>query len=260
MNTSRPGAAGPISTGLVAIAVALSAMASPATAKTEVKGDIHSVTLRVENGSIDETLKALEASFGLRYRAPGNLAKTISGSYQGSLKDVVKRVLDGYDFVLTTRGTAIELAVIGKSAAAAPVGAPAQVKAPVSKPTVTVQQTPKATANLQVAALEAEQPNLPVPVDMRNAADGPVPFLIADNDPSKMPTPNANGSTMPMPTPSASADGPVPRPNMSSSASMPMPTPDTSGNGPVPMPPTAAAQPTPQPGPAPQPAAAPKSN
>lgn len=239
---------------LAAALFAVSVLPSPAAAKTEIQGDIHAVTVRVENASIDETLKALEASFDLRFRAPGPLAKSISGFYQGSLKEVVKRLLNGYDFVLTTRGAAIEVAVTGKSAAPAATEAPSQNTASISRPIATAQ-TAKIAIHTQVAALETA-------LEVSNtghAIAGPLPQMMAQNDASIMPMPSKEGRSMPMPTPSASGTAAMPQP-AASGATMPMPQPDTSGKAGVPMPPASPAQSASEPAQPPQPASMPKPN
>jgi hypothetical protein len=95
----------------------------PTRAEVEVQGTSASVQVIARNAKLSEVLEALtEKLEGLRSKETTNLDERISGSYKGTVDDVLGRILRGYDYIITDRGTAIHILVVGKSA-----GAPAIV-------------------------------------------------------------------------------------------------------------------------------------
>jgi hypothetical protein len=100
----------------------------PARATVDVQGTSASVHVVAHNAKVSDVLRALtETLKSFRYNETTNLDEVISGSYSGPVQDVLGRILRGYDYVITTQGTAIDILVVGKSA-----GAPAIVRAPAS--------------------------------------------------------------------------------------------------------------------------------
>ncbi len=82
------------------IAVLVSTMQAPASAKTEVEGRSDAVRLSAEDASVNEVLAALSARFNLTYTpAP----------------EVLARILDGYDYVANFSVNGSELKVLGRS-------------------------------------------------------------------------------------------------------------------------------------------------
>ncbi|HEY1473217.1 MAG TPA: hypothetical protein VGF53_03955 [Pseudolabrys sp.] len=75
-------------------------MAVPAGAQVWVSGRPDAVRVEANNVSLEEVLTSLQTKFNLRYRASGTLERSITGSYDGSLRYVAIRLLAGYDFVL----------------------------------------------------------------------------------------------------------------------------------------------------------------
>ena len=70
-------------------------------ADVRVTGPPEAIRLEAHDAPVQEVLAALNASFGLRYRGVAGLDRRISGTYQGPLPRVVRRLLDGYDFIVT---------------------------------------------------------------------------------------------------------------------------------------------------------------
>jgi hypothetical protein len=103
----------------------------PARAGVDVQGTRASVHVVAHNAKVSEVLRALtEALDRFRWKETTGLDDLISGRYNGPVEDVLGRILRGYDYVITTQGTAIDILVVGKSAgapAAAPPPAPATV-------------------------------------------------------------------------------------------------------------------------------------
>jgi hypothetical protein len=100
----------------------------PARADVEVQGTSASVQVIAHNAKVSEVLRALtETLESFHCKETTNLDDVISGSYKGSVNDVLARILRGYDYIITTQGIAIDILVVGKSASA-----PAVVPAPAS--------------------------------------------------------------------------------------------------------------------------------
>jgi hypothetical protein len=89
----------------------------PAGAEVRVTGQPDAVSVEVRDAAVEEVLAALGQSFGLQHRSAAPLARRISGTYKGPLSRVLRRVLDGYDFVLKTGPENLEVVVVGAPAA-----------------------------------------------------------------------------------------------------------------------------------------------
>jgi hypothetical protein len=108
----------------------------PARADVEVQGTSASVHVIARNAKVSEVLRALtETLKRFHCKETTDLDNVISGSYEGSVQDVLGRILRGYDYIITTEGTATDILVVGKSA-----GAPAIV--PGSGPVAPVSGDP----------------------------------------------------------------------------------------------------------------------
>src|SRR5262249_3504685 len=86
-------------------------LAAPACAEVLVSGTRDGIKIEISDASVEEVLAALGAKFALRYRSGAPLDKRLTGTHQGSLQRVVRRVLDGYDFVVRTSGEGVDVAV-----------------------------------------------------------------------------------------------------------------------------------------------------
>jgi hypothetical protein len=82
-----------------------------------------------------EALAALSARFGVLVRNSAALDQPLSGTYQGSLQQVVARLLAGRDYVATYAPGNAEIKILGpgltNSGKSQPVAAPPVVAAPV---------------------------------------------------------------------------------------------------------------------------------
>ena len=108
-------------------ATTLSLTLNDASAKTKVEGNPDAVTLTAEDAPIGEVLAALSTKFGVVYTPTPGLNGTVGGTYLESLQDVLTRVLDGCDYVISYSGDKIEVTVMGQSGSGArPSGLPPQ--------------------------------------------------------------------------------------------------------------------------------------
>jgi hypothetical protein len=109
---------------LVVIGLSLAAVPA-ARAEVQVQGIPDALVLDARDASVEDVLEALGTSFGLQHRGADALQRRISGTYRGSLPHVVRRLLDGYNFVLKTDEDEIEVVVIGGESGTAASGAAA---------------------------------------------------------------------------------------------------------------------------------------
>jgi hypothetical protein len=114
--------------------------ATHAHAEVVVDGDRDQMRVRVDNDTIANVLQALGQNNNLQYRSRSPLNKVIDGSFSGSFRQVVLRVLVGFDFVVHYNSQGIEIFVYGESAATAV--APPQEEA----------YSPRSRASLRMAA------------------------------------------------------------------------------------------------------------
>src|SRR5262245_47947670 len=90
-------------TSLWLLAIALAALpAHSASAEVRVTGEAKAVQVEAQDASVEEVMAALAQNFGLQYRGTATLDRRISGSYRGTLQHVIRRLLDGYDFIVKT--------------------------------------------------------------------------------------------------------------------------------------------------------------
>jgi hypothetical protein len=105
----------------VIVAAALAAAQTPALAGATITGDPEAVTLDAQDSSIGEILAGLARDFNVHYRSSTDLNRHITGTYQGSLRQVVARVLGGYNFIVASSRGGMEVTIFGaQNAGAAP--------------------------------------------------------------------------------------------------------------------------------------------
>jgi hypothetical protein len=83
-------------------------------AEVRVDGNVTAVRVDASQAPVSEVLRALGATFNVRYSASTPLDVVLTGTYIGSLAHVLSRVLDGYDYVLKKEPEAIEVVVVGR--------------------------------------------------------------------------------------------------------------------------------------------------
>jgi hypothetical protein len=146
-----------------------SAGLSVAEAAADVQGDPSAVQLRAENASTREVLDALAAKFGLKYKLSVHIGREVGGSYSGTLRQVLARVLDGTDYVVQVNEDGVKVIVFGASGLTAvaangqatglPQGGASSSAAPPAASAATI--TPTAVAPVSVASMPAATPILP---------------------------------------------------------------------------------------------------
>ena len=95
-------------------------------ASVRVRGDAAEVRLDIRDTTIADVLSALNTSFDMSYSSWIVLDEEINGTYTGSLRRVITRVLDGYNYVIKQNNAKLDIIVLGKRGErAVPVAAPA---------------------------------------------------------------------------------------------------------------------------------------
>ena len=106
-----------------------------ASAEVRVQGSADEVRVEAHGATVAEIFAALGEHFAVRYRgAPADASLT--ATFEGSLRHVVVRVLEGNDYVITPRADGLEVIVLGR----APSAASSPVAFPGSPGTVVVRQ------------------------------------------------------------------------------------------------------------------------
>ena len=106
-------------------------------AEVRVQGQAGDVRVEAHDATVAEILAALGERFALHYRGTTG-SDGVTATFDGSLRYVVGRVLDGYNYFIETRGDGLEVVVLG---AASSHAVPAPVYAPPTYPAKNVRRT-----------------------------------------------------------------------------------------------------------------------
>lgn len=79
-----------------------------------LQGNAQSLRLEARDSTIAAVLAAMGV-FNVQYRSGTPLDAHVTGTYAGSLTRVMARVLDGYDYVIKYEGSALDVAIFGRS-------------------------------------------------------------------------------------------------------------------------------------------------
>lgn len=114
-HSSRPQALIPS----VLLAIFMQALSMSAYAEVQVTGESDAIKIEANEVSVEELLISLSEAYGLQYRSSANLSRSVSGTFAGSLQQVVSRVLllQGYNFAVETSAKGTMVAVYGVSTA-----------------------------------------------------------------------------------------------------------------------------------------------
>lgn len=129
--TSMPRHIKPVSSLLLTIPL-FALQVDGARAEVRVAGEPEAVQVDARDASVEEVLAALGTSFGLQFRGASTLERRITGTYRGSLQHVVRRLLDGYDFIMKMNLDEIEVMVLsgGKAGETRAAGRPRSRRRP----------------------------------------------------------------------------------------------------------------------------------
>jgi hypothetical protein len=215
-----------------ALIAGLALVPAVALGAAQVSGTEAAVTVDAQNSSIKDVLVALGRQFNVHLQSTAALDKQISGTYEGPLRQVLARLLDGYNFIIRVRDGQLLVTVLGGSApsktafatmaAAAPSPA-TQPAAPKSASAAEAAPTPSSEAaagpNKAEVPAVASSTQSSGPVPTFKVAEGPPPVPTPSGSPSAGPVAGPPTSKMPMPTPGGATTSttPIPAPGPSTS-------------------------------------------
>jgi hypothetical protein len=102
-------------------------------AHADVQVSCRADALRIEasGASLEEVLAELGRSCGLQYRSPADFGHPVSGTFAGSLRDVLSRLLQGYNFVVESSASSTRIVIYDlKSGGGISIAQPAPQVAP----------------------------------------------------------------------------------------------------------------------------------
>jgi hypothetical protein len=83
-------------------------------AEINVEGTATAMRVTTSQDRMSDMLSALGAAFNVRYRTAVGLDDVVSGTYSGSLRQVLSRLLDDYNYVIRTDQDTIDVVVVGR--------------------------------------------------------------------------------------------------------------------------------------------------
>ena len=108
---------GVVSYRVVAIAIIVLISLIDARAEVHVSGSKDAVTLQAENASFVDVILAVELALAVKINITPAINIPVSGTYSGSLRSVLGRLLAGHDYVLGSSGDRISIIVPTQSGA-----------------------------------------------------------------------------------------------------------------------------------------------
>jgi hypothetical protein len=104
---------------LAFLTIFMQALSTGARAEIQITGESDAIKVEAKEASVEEVLIALKKAYGLQYGSSANLSRSVSGTFAGSLEQVVSRVLSlqGYGFIAETSAQGTLVAVYDLSTA-----------------------------------------------------------------------------------------------------------------------------------------------
>jgi hypothetical protein len=99
---------------VVVVFIILANLSTVAAATVRVQGNTTAVQIEANQAQVKDVLAALATNFDIQYRSSSDLDDVRNGTYSGSLREVLSRVLDGYNFVFEMSGSKLEIIVLGR--------------------------------------------------------------------------------------------------------------------------------------------------
>jgi hypothetical protein len=87
-------------------------------AEVRVQGSADAVRVEARDATGTEILAALAGRFALSYRGSTD-SHGFTGTFKGPLREIVRRVLEGYDYVINTKDDGLEVVVMGPASGVA---------------------------------------------------------------------------------------------------------------------------------------------
>lgn len=140
---------------IAALLVAATAITTRARAQVLLDGRPNAVHLEVRHATLRDVLDAMEAKFNLRYRGDDALDQMVSGTFDGPLRRVVTRILNGHDFAMRVAPEGLDVLVLRQSQHGPVVAALPQI--PVRPRSVTAQEANRRERGIAQEATRRER-------------------------------------------------------------------------------------------------------
>jgi hypothetical protein len=137
------------------------AIPSGAHADVRVTGETNSIRLETQNAALSEVLTALGVTYKLPSGGMTEPSRPFNGTYTGTARDVIFRVLEGYDFIVNRSDGKFDVVIYGVSGKT-PNAAAAAAIAPAAPPDSVTGKTPApvATAAAQKSSTKGSMPGI----------------------------------------------------------------------------------------------------
>jgi hypothetical protein len=89
----------------------LQALSMGAHADVQVSCGAEALRIEASDASLEDVLAELGRSCGLQYRSPADFGHPVSGTFAGSLRDVLSRLLQGYNFVVESSASSTRIVI-----------------------------------------------------------------------------------------------------------------------------------------------------
>jgi hypothetical protein len=168
------------------LAAVVLCVAAPAAAEVSVI-DTGGGELAIEarDATVQEILEALGQTRTIQFQNSDALSRRVTGTYTGTLRRVLSRILEGYDHVIRSTASGIQIDVVGaaKSAKATASGGPTMT---VASPRVGPRVAPRASTNVDADEDSTQTKPAPPPGPQTvNLAVGPRPAAPPAIQPSR---------------------------------------------------------------------------
>lgn len=80
-----------------------------------IEGDERAVHVEVRDVPLGRLLDAMQKKFNLRYRADSGLDASVTGTYNGQMRQVAARLLANYDFVMKTSPEGLDILIFPRN-------------------------------------------------------------------------------------------------------------------------------------------------
>jgi hypothetical protein len=162
------------SAGALLAAAVLCAAAAPAAAEVRVTdADGGQLVIEAHDATVQEILDALGQTRTIRFEASEALSRRVTGTYAGRPQRVLSRILDGYDHVIRSTSSGIQIDVVGaaKSGRVTASGGPTMT---VSSARVGPRMAPRVSGNVDADEETTQTKPAPAPGPQTvNLASGP---------------------------------------------------------------------------------------
>jgi hypothetical protein len=144
---------------------------APASAEVWISGTQDNVVLQAKDATIGEIVSSIKSVLKVEVGLTGSTPRQFTGTYEGSLRHVLSRLLDGDNYFISAAPDGMKIVLVGPKGSAPSPHGPAQrdmpvraAAAPVPAPKVAVDAAPENGANQARPPVPNSLIKSPVPV------------------------------------------------------------------------------------------------